>query len=53
MVYLLIAVMLVLITSIVISANDGLLRTNTGFIDPSSSLTLYVDWLKYTVATKW
>ena len=33
----------VLLTSTVISVDDGLLRTSTGCTGPSSSLTLYVD----------
>ena len=33
----------VLVTCTVISVDDGLLRTSTGFVDPPSSLTLYVD----------
>ena len=33
----------------VISVDDGLLRTSTGCAGPSSSLTMYVDWLKLTV----
>ena len=36
-------------TCTVISSNDGLLRTSTGFIVPASSLTLYVGWLNFTV----
>jgi len=39
----------VLDTCIVILVDDGLLRTSTGFAGPSSSLTLYDDWLKLTV----
>ena len=41
----------VLNTLIVISVDDGLLRTSTGCAGPSSSSTLYVDWLKLTVET--
>ena len=37
------AVTFVLNTSIVMSVDDGLLRTSTGCADPSLSLTLYVD----------
>ena len=40
----------VLNTLIVISVDDGLLRTSTGCAGPSSSSTLYVDWLKLTVS---
>ena len=36
-------------TITVISVDDGLLRTNRGCAGPSSSLTMYVDWLKLTV----
>ena len=39
----------VLNTLIVISVDDGLLRTSTGCAGPSSSSTLYADWLKLTV----
>ena len=35
----------------VISVDDGLLRSRTICICPSFSLTLYVDWLNDTVAT--
>ena len=31
------------------SVDDGLLRTSTGCVGPSSSSTMYVDWLKLTV----
>ena len=37
-------------TVIVISVDDGLLRTSTGCAGPSGSLTLYTDWLKDTVS---
>ena len=43
------AVTLILNTSIVISVDDGLLRTITGCAGPSFSLMLYTDWLKDTV----
>ena len=43
------AVLLIALTCTVISVDDGLLRTSTGCAGPSSSLTLYVDWLKVTV----
>ena len=33
----------------VILVDDGLLRTSTGCAGPSSSSTLYTDWLKETV----
>ena len=36
-------------TITVISVDDGLLRANTGCAGPSSSSTMYVDWLKLTV----
>ena len=39
----------VLNTLIVISVDDGLLRTSTGCAGPSSSSTLYVDWLNLIV----
>ena len=42
------AVFGVSLTFTVISVDDGLLRTSTGCAGPSSSLTLYVDWLKLT-----
>jgi len=38
----------VLNTLIIISVDDGLLRTNTGCAGPSFSSTLWVDWLKDT-----
>ena len=41
----------VLNTLIVITLDDGLLRTSTGCAGPSSSSTLYVDWLKLTVGS--
>ena len=40
-----------LYNSTVISADDGLLRTSTGCAGPSSSSTLYTDWLRFTVTT--
>ena len=43
------AVLSPLLTRTVISVDDGLLRTSTGCAGPSSSLTLYVDWLKMTI----
>ena len=48
LVYSPVAVMSLLLTCTVISVDDGLLRTNTGCAGPSSSSTLYVDWLKLT-----
>lgn len=53
MVYLPIAELSLFITCTITSVDDGLLRTNTGSAGPSSSLTMYVDWLKDTVATTW
>ena len=44
-----VVVMSLLLTCMAISVDDGLLRTNTGCAGPSSSLTLYVDWLKVMV----
>ena len=49
LVYLPVAVMLLLLTCTVISVDDGLLRTSTGCADPSSSSTVYVDWLNMTM----
>ena len=49
LVYLPVVVMSLLLTCTVISVDDGLLRTSTGFTGPSSSSTLYADWLKLTV----
>ena len=46
----LVAVFSLSLTCTVISVDDGLLRTSTGCAGPASSLTLYVDWLKVTVA---
>jgi len=46
LVYSPVAVMSLLLTCTVISVDDGLLRTSTGYAGPSSSSTLYVDWLK-------
>jgi len=37
------------VTTTVISVDDGLLRISTGCAGPSSSPTMYVDWLKLTV----
>ena len=51
MVYLPIAELSLFITCTMTSVDDGLLRTNTGSAGPSSSLTMYVDLLKDTVAT--
>ena len=51
LVYSPVAEMSLLVTCIVISVDDGLLRTSTGCAGPSSSLTLYVDWLKFTVVS--
>jgi len=36
---------------IVISVDDGLLRTSTGCAGPLSSLTLYFDLMNFTVGT--
>ena len=44
-----VAVMSLLLTCTVISVDDGLLRTSTGCTGPSSSLTLYVAWLKLII----
>ena len=53
LVYSPVAVMSLLVTCTVILVDDGLLRTSTGCAGPSSSSTLYVDWLKLMVmATK-
>ena len=49
LVYSPVAVMSLLLTCTVISVDDGLLRTSTGCAGPSSSSTLYVDWLKLTI----
>ena len=38
-------------TITVISVDDGLLKTSTGCAGPSSSSTMYVDWLKFTVTS--
>ena len=46
------AVLWLSVTSTVISVDDGLLRTNTGCAGPSSSFTLYVDWLKNIVIAR-
>ena len=46
-----IAVAAVLNTSMVISFEDGLLETTSTCTNPSSSLVLYVDWLKLTTNT--
>ena len=43
--------MSLLLTCTVISVDDGLLRTSTGCAGPSSSSTLYADWLKLIVMT--
>ena len=48
LVYSPVAVMSLLLTCTVISVDDGLLTTSTGCAGPSSSSTLYVDWLKLT-----
>jgi len=45
----LLAVVWVSLICTAISVDDGLLRTSTGCAGPSSSSTLYVDWLKVTV----
>ena len=37
-----------LVTCTVISVDNGLLITSTGCADPSSSLTVYSDWLNFT-----
>ena len=44
--------MSVLLTCIVMSVNNNLLRTNVSWTDPVSSTILYVDWLKLNVATE-
>ena len=46
------AVFSVSLTCIVISVDDGLLRTSTGCAGPSPSLILYVDWLKVMIIAK-
>ena len=43
-----VAVPLVVKTCTITVVDDGLLRTSTGCAGPSSSSTLYVDWLKLT-----
>ena len=53
LVHLPVAVMSLLSTCTVISVDDGLLRTSTGCAGPSSSSTLYVDWLKLTKISKY
>ena len=52
LVYSPVAVMSLFLTCTVISVDDGLLRTSTGCAGPSSSLTLYADWLKLTETSK-
>ena len=51
LVYSPVAVMSLVSTCTVILVDDGLLRTSTGCAGPSSSLTLYADWLKLTMMT--
>ena len=48
LVYSPVAVLCLFLTCTVISVDDGLLRTSTGCAGPSSSSTLYVDWLNVT-----
>ena len=48
LVYSPVAVMSLLLTCTVILVDDGLLRTSTGCVGPSSSSILNVDWLKLT-----
>ena len=44
-----IADLLILSTCTVKSAKEGMLRSNTGFIDPLSSSMLYADWLNFII----